>query len=94
MSEDALANYVDARSKQGDAAPEPSDESARELVGTVKLAEAALGTPAPSEEAERQSRERLVSQLEAAALTGRPLHDETPREGFFARLLRRFIGRG
>jgi len=86
MSEDALANYIDARSTQGDAAPEPPDEETKALVGTVKLAEAGLGTPAPSEEAERQSRERLVSHLEETALAGRPIRNETPESGLIAKI--------
>jgi len=89
MSEDALADYVDARSKQGDNAPEPADEEAKGLVGTVKLAEAALGTPMPSEEAERQSRERLVSQLHETVAQG--AFDE-PKPSFIERLKRFFTG--
>lgn len=64
MSEDALANYIDAREKDGSAATPPVDEETRGLVGTVMLAQAGLGTPPPSEEAERQSREMLVQQIQ------------------------------
>ncbi|MGO8671739.1 MAG: hypothetical protein ACLQVD_10290 [Capsulimonadaceae bacterium] len=63
MSEDALASYIDARSAVGNAAPDPADEETRALVGTVRLAEAALGAPSPSPEAERKSRDLLVAQL-------------------------------
>ena len=89
MSEDALAKYVEARSTQGDRAPEPADEEAKALVGTVKLAEAALGTPMPSEEAERQSRERLVSQLQETP-TGGQGDDNKP--GLIDRIKRAFKG--
>jgi len=89
MSEDALANYVDARSVHGDAAPPPADEETQGLVGTIVLAEAGLGTPAPSEEAERQSRERLVTQMQEGALSARQLHlDEPFNMGLLARIKR------
>jgi hypothetical protein len=91
MSEDALANYIDARSTQGDAAPEPEDEDAKALVGTVKLAEAAFGTPQPSEDAERQSRERVVSQLqETIARTD----DDERQPGIVEKIKRMFKGEG
>ena len=92
MSEDALADYVDARSKQGDNAPEPLDEEARALVGTVKLAEAALGTPMPSEEAERLSRERLVSQLQETVARAPITEDDKP--GIIDRIKRIFKSDG
>lgn len=88
MSEDALANYVDDRSRKGDAAPEPIDGETRALVGTVMLAEAALGAPSPSDEAERQSRERLVSQIEEARLSRRELHEETSEDNLLNRVKR------
>jgi hypothetical protein len=90
MSEDALADYVEARSKQGDNAPEPVDEEAKALVGTVKLAESALGTPMPSEEAERQSRERLVSQLQETV--SRAPIDEDEKPGIIDRIKNIFKG--
>jgi len=67
MSEDALAKHIDERLALGSSTPQPTDPETRDLVGTVRLAEAALGTPKPSEEAERESRERVVSQLRETA---------------------------
>lgn len=89
MSEDALANYIDARSTMGDGAPPPDDDETKELVGTVKLAEAAFATPMPSEEAERQSRERLVQQLEQT-VSRKADDDENP--GIVERIKRFFKG--
>lgn len=91
MSEDALADYVEARLEHGDKAPEPTDEEAKALVGTVKLAEAALGTPMPSEEAERQSRERLVSKLQETAARGIP---DVEKPGILDRIKRIFKSDG
>ncbi len=87
MSEDALADYIDARSAHGPDTPAPLDEETQGLVGTIMLAEAGLGTPPPSDEAERQSRERLVTQLREGALQARPLREtDTYRPTLLARI--------
>ena len=88
MSEETLANYIDARKTDGDAATVPPDEETQGLVGTVMLAEAGLGTPAPSEEAERQSRERLVSQMEDGALQTKSLRAEPVDTSLMGRIKR------
>lgn len=72
MSEDALARHIDERVALGDSAPEPTDGETRELAGTVRLVQSALGSPAPDESAERESCERVVSQLRETAAAQPP----------------------
>lgn len=91
MSEDALAKHIDERIALGDSAPPPADPETRDLSGTVQLAQAALGSSNPPEKAERESRERVVSQLRETAQT----HPQSEGgKGFLGRLQRLFGKRG
>ncbi len=87
MSEDALAKHIDDRLALGSSTPEPADPETRDLAGTVRFAQAALASPNPSEEAERESRERVVSQLRETAQV------QAPSAGFLDRLKGLFRGR-
>jgi hypothetical protein len=82
MSEDALAKHIEERVALRDSAPPPTDPEVRELSGTVRLAQAVLESPAPPEQAERESRERVVSQLKASG----PLTNDGESKGFVGRL--------
>jgi hypothetical protein len=93
MSDEALANYIDARAVDGNAATPPADDETQGLVGTVMLAEAGLGTPPPREEAERASREQLVRQLTEGGLPQRSLHTDAVDESFWTRVKRWWNGR-
>ena len=85
MSDDALARHIDERMVLGDAATPPSDAEIRDLAGTVALAHAALMSPSPDADAERQSREQVVSRLKNSA-------EAEPRKplGMRARIIRLF----
>jgi hypothetical protein len=91
MSEDALAKHIDERIALGDSAPPPADPQTRDLSGTVRLAQAALTSSNPPEDVERESRERVVSQL-------RQIAEAKPRseggKGFLGKLQRLFGKRG
>ena len=82
MSEDALAKHIDERVALRDSTPPPANPEVRELSGTVRLAQAVLESPTPPEQAERESRERVVSQLKA---TG-PLQPDDNGKGIAGRL--------
>lgn len=79
MSEDALARYIDQKMADGDKTPDPPDHETRELVGTIQLAQAALSGPKPSEEAEKQSRERIVNMIQNG-----PMAAQTQTNGLLA----------
>ena len=72
MSEDSLAKYIDQRMANGETAPDPEDPETRELKGTIQLTQASLGGPKPSEDAERQSRERIVNMIQNGPLSIAP----------------------
>ena len=91
MSEDALAKHIDERIALGDSAPPAADAETRELSGTVRLAQAALASSNPPEKAERESREKVVSQLRETA-QAQPRSESG--QGFLGRIQRLFGKRG